>query len=334
MTDQLTPTRCFCNLQAIEKGLDPAGYAGNFDDGFAIEMPLPWKRNYDETGISQEISDLLALWLERYKQSGVYGHRPLLIAPDDAYSVDGMRRVLFYTRPDSALFDTYNKTAYLVPEDQLGALVWAWYENRDTLPDYDAHRQPEDVAVRDLLVCTHGTVDVACAKFGYPLYKHLRDTYQGHEAVRIWRVSHFGGHLFAPTMMDMPKGDYWAHLDADIATQIIERAGDVNAVYGHYRGWAGVSYGFAQAMERACLMREGWDWQGYAKRETIIAQDTGDEPQWADVRIDYRTPQGEQGAYLARVRIHKVIVTNTASNAVKESPYAQYIVDELQTLTS
>lgn len=89
----------------------------------------------------------------------------------------------------------------------MGTLAWALYEAREQLPTFERYRVPDADKVRDILVGTHGTIDVACAKFGYPLYRHLRDTYAD-EGLRVWRVSHFGGHVFAPTLMDMPTGHY------------------------------------------------------------------------------------------------------------------------------
>src|SRR5690606_5380438 len=107
----------------------------------------------------------------------------------------GMRRVLFYTRPPG-LMARFDKVEYLVPQAEMGALAWAWYEDRPALPRFEQYRVPEADHIRDVLVCTHGTIDAACAKFGFPLYRHLRDHYSSAD-LRVWRVSHFGGHVFA-----------------------------------------------------------------------------------------------------------------------------------------
>ncbi len=329
MSNQLQETKFFCNALAIEKGIDPVGNAGNFEDSVIIEHPLPWKYSYTEMGLSQKILDLLDLWMARYKETGVYGHQSLLIAPDSNYSKAGFRRVMFYIRPDD-LFAEFEKTEYLVPEDKVGALVWAWYEAKEELPQYEAYRQ-QDKTTRDILICTHGSVDVACAKFGYPLYKQLREN-SASDNLRVWRVSHFGGHLYAPTVMDMPKGDYWAYVDNQIGEQIIERTGNIQDVHNHYRGWAGLSRGFVQAMERACLMHEGWQWQSYLKKGEILTIDPAENSQWAEVRIDYVTPQGLSGAYQARVKIEKVIITNPASNDSREYSYPQFVVEDLKQL--
>ena len=147
-----------------------------------------------------------------------------MVAPDAEYSRPGFRRVIHYTRPDPP-FTRYDQREYLVPEGQLGALLWALYETPADLSRFEPYRVAA-ANVRDLLVCTHGTVDVACAKFGYPLYKYLRQQHAG-DHLRVWRVSHFGGHVFAPTLLDLPTGHLWAYVEAAQADQIAARSGSV-----------------------------------------------------------------------------------------------------------
>ena len=325
----------YCNTLAIQVGLDPAGNAGHFDDAIIIETPLPWKRDlYEKAGaLPQEMIDLMAKWLERYRAGQPYNHRLLMVAPDPVYSRKDYRRVIFFTRPVAA-FAQYTKTEYLVPEAYAGPLIWALYEARDTLPQFEQYRTPEvapnGLPVRDILVCTHGTVDVACAKFGYPLYRHLRDTYAD-DTLRVWRVSHFGGHVFAPTLIDMPHGHYWAYIEEAQAEQLIARTGDVAALRGYYRGWSGLGHSFAQVAERAMWQQEGWAWFDYAKWGEVLAQDSNEEdPQWAEVRITYTTPDGTVGVYTARVEVTHRIETKYSTEHAETHAYPQYGVTHLQ----
>ena len=197
---------------------------------------------------------------------------------------------MFYTRP-AGLFARFDKVEYLVPDDEFGPLVWSLYEDRAALPRFESYRVPEADHIRDMLVCTHGTIDAACARFGYPLYQHMRDTWTN-DHVRVWRVSHFGGHVFAPTLVDMPVGHYWAYVENKQAAQIVQRAGDVAALRGHYRGWAGMDGGFLQTAECELWQRCGWSWFDYRKSGVILAQNDASEdaPQWADVRLHYAAP--------------------------------------------
>lgn len=317
----------YCNVAAQALGLDPGGYAGHFTDAVLIETALPWKRDlYQEAGaLPQEAIDLMARWLQRYHETGVYDHRPLLIAPDPVYSQPGYRRVIYYERP-AGPFAHYARQEYLVPEEDTGLLLWALFEAKTTLGQFAAYRVNIDHDQRDILVCTHGTIDVACAKFGYPLYRHLRDTYAD-DHLRVWRVSHFGGHVFAPTLMDMPTGHYWAYIGEEQATQIVQRQGDVTKLRGHYRGWAGVPAGFAQAAERELWQREGWAWFDYAKAGEVIAQDPDPEkPTWADVRIAHKSSSETTSTHTLHVAVEQWIDTFGTTGHAETYPYPQYVV--------
>ncbi len=325
----------FCNVLAIQRGLDPVGNAGHFDDAVILEAPLPWKRAMYETAgtLPQELLDLMATWLARYRAGAPYNHRPLLVAPDPVYSRKGYRRLMFYTRPEGA-FAHYAKCEYLVPEEKLGPLIWALYEARDTLPAFEQYCTPEADTARDILVCTHGTVDVACAKFGYPLYRHLRDTYATDD-LRVWRVSHFGGHLFAPTLIDMPTGHYWAYIEPEQSAQLIARTGDAAVLRGYYRGWSGMGRSFAQVAEREMWQRKGWEWFAYAKAGVVLAQDANEEdPQWADVQMTYQAPDGTAGVCTMRVTVTHSIETQYSTDSNETHPYPQYAVTMLDSASA
>lgn len=331
---QAEPTafKAYCNRLAIEKGLDPGGYGGSFADSVLIETRLPWKQEIFQRvdPLPQQALDLLALWLQRYHETGVYDHLPMLIAPDPRYSRPGHCRVLYYTRPPGEI-TAFDKVEYCVPDDQLGGLLWALYEAPDGLPRYAAWRTPEWDAVRDLLVCTHGTVDAACAKFGYPLYKQMRA--ECADTVRVWRVSHFGGHVFAPTLIDMPTGHYWAYVESPQAAQIIAQRGDPAALRGHYRGWAGVKDGFVQAAERECWQRHGWAWFSHPRSGMVLSQDADpDHPAWAEVMIRYSPTNGTPGAYRIRVEVSHTIETITTTGYDNTYCYPQYLITDVETL--
>ncbi len=324
----------YCNLAARDLGLDPVGQAGSFDDAILIETPLPWQRDvFNEPGkLPAEAIALRTLWMQRYRETGRFPHRPLLIAPDDVYSRPGCRRVIYFERPNGP-FARFTKREYLVPENDLGPLLWALFEAKETLPNFERYRMTEAELSRDLLVCTHGTVDVACAKFGYPLYHHLRDEHASSPAesgLRVWRVSHFGGHIFAPTLIDFPTGHYWAYVGEAQAAQIAQRSGSVAELRGHYRGWAGLESSFAQAAERELWQRLGWAWSEYEKRGDVVAQDEGEAPSWANVELECVVPSGQRNRYSARVEVAERIETRGSTGSEQTHAYPQYKVASLR----
>ena len=94
--------------------------------------------------------------------------------------------MMYYSRPLGA-FARYEKVEYVVPESECGALIWSLVEARDDLARFELYRDHAGHTARDILVCTHGTVDAACAKFGFPLYNLLRRQHTNkHRSRRPW----------------------------------------------------------------------------------------------------------------------------------------------------
>jgi hypothetical protein len=91
---------------------------------------------------------------------------------------------------------------------------------------------------------------------------------------RVWRCSHFGGHQFAPTLIDLPTGQYWGHLESTVLDPLIYRQGDVRQLRSFYRGWAGLGK-FEQMLDRELWMQEGWQWLTYPRKGQVIDQDQG-----------------------------------------------------------
>ncbi|GAB4548492.1 MAG: hypothetical protein OHK0023_11680 [Anaerolineae bacterium] len=335
MVSAPTASKTYCNCLALERGLSPIGHAGDFQDALVVETPLPWKPDFytSEAVWPKQMRDLLALWLERWKAGDGYPHHMLAIAPDTEYSKPELRRVMHYTRQSGAI-SGFDKIEYHLPSSDVGALAWAIYEDRACLSHFETYRVPNGDQTREILVCTHGSVDTACSKFGYPLYLHARRKY-ANDGLRVWRVSHFGGHVFAPTLIDMPTGHYWAFVEAPQAQAILTRTGDVVSLRKHYRGWAGIKSGFMQAAEAEIWQRTGWEWFAYYKSAEMLAHEAStDEPTWAEVKISARHPQDDQiTTYFVRVEISGYLETPTSTNKATTYKYPQYHVTKLEELS-
>ena len=92
------------------------------------------------------------------------------------------------------------------------------------------HRADEPL----FLVCTHGKRDKCCAKFGYPLYKALRE--QAGDAV--WQSSHVGGDRFAANLICFPHGLFYAHVTPAAGRAIIGEYRERRLLLEKYRGRA------------------------------------------------------------------------------------------------
>jgi hypothetical protein len=110
--------------------------------------------------------------------------------------------------------------------------------------------------------------------FGYPLYRDLRRVAKGAGGeCRVWRSTHFGGHRFAPTVLDFPEGRFWGFLDPERGESLILRRGEAAALGDSYRGWASYAEPKMQVLEREALIREGWAWTTWPQRCEVLEQD-------------------------------------------------------------
>jgi hypothetical protein len=150
----------------------------------------------------------------------------------------------------------------------------------------------------------------------------------------VWRCSHFGGHQFAPTLVDLPTGHVWGHLEPDVLEGLIHRQGAVADLRSFYRGWAGLGH-YAQIVEREIWMQRGWDWLHFRKAGQVLAQGSTHEEKaadWADVRLEFVAADGRTaGAYEVRVEVCGEVMTAYNSGEAP-TPVKQYRVSRLREL--
>lgn len=311
--------RRLCAEVSIAAGDDPIGSATPYDIYLAIEIPSPWKGD-----IARSVHYPPGLWeaLVRAFEAGAVT-RSTGIMPDPDYSVEGHTRVLMLRRPGQP-FSRFDKSEYLLPNDELVGFVESLTAGESG--HFDAHLQPTS-EVRDVLVCTHGIHDACCGKFGYPVYERLRDIAGDGRELRVWRTSHIGGHRFAATLMDLPEGRCWGHLDAESAERVLRRDTPASELASKYRGWAGLNSQLEQVVERAILSRECWEWAGYPKSSRLL--DAGEEER-SEVRIEYYGPDGSVlGAYEASVEPAGSVMTLLKSGTEPLQEATQYRVVRL-----
>jgi hypothetical protein len=316
----------FCSKISQANGEDPIGSAIAVEQYLIIEAAQPWPLDIwiEPDPMPQGIVDAL-----NFVWEGGGTIRQLAIAPDRECSIPGCKRVFYYRRP-AGLFAEYEKQEFIVPNTEIGALALALVKEPEKLPDFEQYRQ-DSHNIRELLVCTHGNFDAACSRFGYPIYQKLRSEYAAKtdSNLRVWRCSHFGGHQFAPTMVDLPQGCYWGHLQPEILDLLVWRNGSVKKLYPYYRGWGSLST-FAQIVEREIWMQEGWDWLNYHKAGQVLASDEANQ-EWADVRIDFAVSVGSvRSAYEARVEVSGSVITSRNSGDKQQlEEVKQYRVSRL-----
>lgn len=261
------PTRQSCSLVARAAGEDPIGTARNFDRYLMLELPLPWPPGmgtpvWETARTPAPLRAALRAATRRTEERGLT-MKTFAAAPDPQYSVAGLMRIILFDRTGSAAAE-FARQEYHVPLSGAPHLIDALFPE-DAAGEISAPAEFEPHRVqdthRDLVVCTHAAVDACCGTYGYPLYRQLRDAHGGTGVARVWRCSSFGGHRFAPTLIDFPEGRWWGNLTPDRLAQLVDRTGHPTDLMDLYRGWSYLSHPVEQVLERELFRHYGWGWR-------------------------------------------------------------------------
>jgi len=284
-------TQFFCAEQSRQSGVDIIGTASEHQVYVAIECPPPWESyDLDSKGIPE---DLRSLGEEIYNDYDRYQTRFLLIH-NEHLKQDNLTRVLVFRKP-SGFATAYEKQEFhLESIDEVAPLV------RQVVMGEPGDATPVEVPSRDLLVCTHGSRDRCCSRFGAPIYHHARKLVAelGLQHTRIWQASHIGGHRMAPTAIDFPSARYYGYLDADSLKSVLTHSSDIRCLETIYRGW-GVLPWAAQVLEKHLLLTHGWNRLNYAVAAQVLEHN--DEETYNRVELTYQTPTGERQTYQAEI---------------------------------
>ncbi|MBD2073532.1 sucrase ferredoxin [Phormidium sp. FACHB-592] len=262
----------FCAEESNTAGEDLIGCAVMAQFYVLVECPPPWSANAFH---SNQIPDNLRTLVQALKQDK-RTIRPLLIHRDRRQ--EPCTSVIILRQQDGVSFG-YSKQEFQVSSlKEVAPLVSDYFNECHT-------HEPIGTDTRDILVCTHGSHDKCCAKYGQSFYRQAIATVAQlalNPDVRVWQASHIGGHRFAPTAIDFPEGRYYGRLDQDSFTAILTRSGNTQCFNHVYRGW-GILPWAAQVLERALLLKYGWDWFKYGIVGRVI--DHNEDESWNRVEI-------------------------------------------------
>jgi hypothetical protein len=280
----------FCAEESRGMREDPIASADNYAQFyFFVECPPPWTKNaFDSKNIPE---NLRSLDQQIYDQEmPVF----LLLIYNEQLWQPNLTRLLVYWR-EEGLSNRYHKQEYQFTSLEEVVPVIKEYLLQENLPIRNTTDE-----TRDIFICTHGSQDKCCAKYGYPFYRQALATvanlYLNH--VRIWQVSHFGGHRFAPTALDFPEGRFYARLDKDSFTSILTRTGDINCFKKIYRGWS-ILPESVQVLEREMILMHGWHWFDY--QVVAIAVESKDNCSLFQVEIQFKKFDGSLGIVRADI---------------------------------
>lgn len=296
-----------CSPYHLALEADPVGTAGAYDGFLCVEVPLPWAQDISEHEpfASLGATDVLM---------GADGRRwrPQGLLPRGGTA--GRVRVLAFDQVARPSAGPYRRREWWVAPDRVGALCAALVgadADVDAVAAHDADlvSVPDDVL--DVFVCTHGRRDRCCGSMGTPLFEQLAVACADDPTVRLWRVSHTGGHKFAPTALTFPDGVAWAHLDLDAALAVIRRDAAVDQLVTHCRGASSLPPA-GQVADRELLVRVGWDWLGTTR--SVQVAERGGTSRRSDVRVDATAPDGTPVAAMVQVELDHEIPQPTCGD--------------------
>jgi hypothetical protein len=316
-------TKFFCADSSRQAEEDIIGSGTNYQTYILVECRPPWAAEaFDSKYIPQNLKDLVGE-IKLAKLSV----RFLLINSGQLKSTKDTK-LLIYERERDWLSNGYRRKEFNVEAIEQVATVVRQYLN-DEAPDCESE-ESEINQPRDILVCTHGRHDKCCAKYGNPFYFQSLATisHLGLSNVRLWQTSHFGGHRFAPTAIDLPDGRYYGVLDRESFESILTRAGDIKCLNKVYRGW-GILPTSIQALERELIFRYGWDWFNYKVAGKITEQNSDKSSIKAE--ITFEKPDGAIHTYRAELvkDESKTLRLKGSCDTTKESEFIKYSVENL-----
>ncbi len=272
----------FCAIANQQAGEDLIGTAGHYQTYVLIECPMPWvAKVFNSESIPSALRDYIkAIKAERSIQFLAI-NRGVASSSDDLTLMVYERTVPSGSIPSDSVpsggVSPVNESieGYRGYEFQLTALT-------QVVECLEAHWQGDrigkSITQQDILVCTHGMRDKCCARFGQPFFREaIQSAKQGElPNTRVWKVSHIGGHRFAPTAISLPDGRYYGRLTLSALQAMVTRRGPISQLRSVYRGW-GLLPAPLQVLEQQLMMNHGWSWFEHKVTYQILAKGPQDE---------------------------------------------------------
>lgn len=279
----------FCADESRQANENPIGSAATHQTYILIECPPPWAcHDFESAAIPDNLRKL-----EEEGNPALQSVRCLLIH-NTHYQQENCVRV-FTLRRQPGLSAGYDKQEF-----QVSVIAEVAPLLQDYLAGKPLDEQRVESPTREILICTHGSHDKCCAKYGIPFYRKALALLSelAPSQVRIWQSSHFSGHRFAPTVLDFPEGRYYGQLDLDTFRTIVTRTGDLHCFHHVYRGW-GILPDPVQVLERELLFQYGWDWFNYRVSYRILEQQ--ESQLFNSIEFTIEAPDGQINHYQAEV---------------------------------
>jgi hypothetical protein len=286
-----------CAMAAQRAAEDLIGTAGHYQTYVLIECPTPWAA---EAFDSKSIPAALRQYAKEIKVTrsiqflcinrGISAPSAQATVPQTAepqtaepQTAEPQTAVLIYEQFENG----YRGYEFQLDSlDQVVACLEAYWQGQ---------RIGQIISQKDILVCTHGMRDKCCARFGQPFFRAAKQAAKQGQLPnsRIWKVSHIGGHRFAPTAISLPDGRYYGRLTISALQAIVTRSGSVSQLCSFYRGW-GLLPPPLQILERHLLLSYGWSWLDHKITYRILTSEASNSQIEAEIYVEPGFQKGMQ----------------------------------------
>ena len=317
------PKKVLCSKYSSENKESISGTAPDWDTLILVSLNTPWQPDIEDSNdFPAGINDIV-------KSASNMNNKIRLqcIIPDEDYVGTGLTKIIKYSKQsDEDYFSKFQKFEFDVSSDKIYSVVNDLTLNEDEELIEQGLANNKDA--RDIFVCTHGSRDVCCASFGFPIYTELKNRFSD-TSTRVWRISHIGGHRYAPNVIEMPSGRLWSRVEADDIEGVFEKQYSANEIQPFYRGLIGLNSAYEQIMEAKLLLQNGWDWESILFKSKIIEC----EDERAIVQFETSgSSNTEKSVYQAAIEIDGYVQTiqcRTGIESKKEPQYKMVAFDKL-----
>jgi hypothetical protein len=242
-------------------GLDPGGSALAVDEIIVADVALPWPKPV----FAREDLQAVPGWTTTAKASG---RRVRVLAAVPLAGEAG--RVVVHSRAQVGAAHLDRVEHRVGPDEVPGLIEALLLHGLEASPDTQVETDPP---AQELLICTQGSHDRCCGSIGTRFVQAIESARPG---LSVRRVSHTGGHRFAPTGMSLPDGRMWGLFEVDEMISILDRSVRPSRVAHLCRGWTGADEGPPQMAERAILgLVDDWSFDTQVRQVDVIAEDDG-----------------------------------------------------------
>lgn len=226
-----------CSEFSRRLGVGPAGTGLSLDRVLVVATPLPWPKPALNHPRLKPAAQALA---GSSVASRLFAAEPW----NDGY--DGIAIELYERRGGELEVARWT----VDDEFELNELI-AWIA---ATPLGGLAPEPAPIGSPTMLVCTQGSHDACCGIFGEELAAQI---VAEHPEIEVRRVSHTGGHRFAPTLLALPSGRMWAYVDLPLVARIASGTETAEDLDRRCRGWLGAPAGAGQVAEIAARVTCG-----------------------------------------------------------------------------